>query len=79
MLATIVDTDALLETVAVAVVAGVGIAIVFSFAIYGFARFVDARREDASLTAGAAATLAIVALAACAAAITLGILAIASK
>jgi len=74
MLATIVDSKALLETAAVAVVAGVGITIAFSFAIYGVARFADARRAGAPLAAGAAAALAVLALAACAAGITAAIL-----
>jgi hypothetical protein len=74
VLATIVDSDALLETVAVSLVAGVGIAIAFSLAIYGAARFAEARRAGASLAAGAAGILAVVALAVCAAAITAGIL-----
>jgi hypothetical protein len=76
--ATIVDSEALLETVAASLVAGVGIAIVFSLAIYGAARFAEARRADAPLAAGAAGLLAAVSLLACAAAITAGILALAS-
>lgn len=73
-LATIVDTEALLKTVAASVAAGVGIAIAFSLTIYGAVRFADARRADAPLAAGVAAVLAVVAFAVCAAAITVGIL-----
>jgi hypothetical protein len=76
--ASIVDWEALLETVAAALVAGVGIAIAFSLAIYGVARFAEARRAGASLAAGAAATLAVVALIVCVGAITAGILIIAA-
>ena len=76
--ATIVDTEALLQTVAAAVVGGVGIALVFSLAIFGAARFAEARRADAPLAAGAAGMLAALALVVCAAAITAGILALVS-
>lgn len=78
ILASIVDWDALLETVGASLVGGVGIAIAFSLAIYGAARFADARRAGASPAAGAAALLTVVALAVCAAAITAGILVMAS-
>jgi hypothetical protein len=77
--ATIVDWEALLETVAAALVAGVGIAIAFSLAIYGVARFAEARRAGASLTAGAAALLAVVALVVCVGAITIGVVVMASS
>jgi hypothetical protein len=74
VLASIVDWSALLETVVASVVAGVGIAIAFSIAIYGAARFTEARRAGASLAAGAGATLTVVAVLTCLAAITAGIL-----
>ena len=77
--ATIVDWEALLETVAAALVAGVGIAIAFSLAIYGVARFAEARRAGASLAAGAAALLAVVALVGCVGAITIGVAVMASS
>jgi hypothetical protein len=73
MVATIVDTEALVESAAAAVLAGVGIAIAFSLAVYGAVRFAEARRGGGSLAAGAAAVLTIAALACCAAAITAGI------
>jgi hypothetical protein len=72
--ASIVDWEALLETVAASLVAGVGVAIAFSFAIYGATRFAEARRMGASLATVAAAALTVVALGACLAAITGGIL-----
>jgi len=77
--ATIVDWEALLETVVAALVAGVGIAIAFSLAIYGVARFAEARRAGASLAAGAAALLAVVALVVCMGAITIGVVVMASS
>jgi len=73
MVATIVDTEALVESAAAAVLAGVGIAIAFSLAVYGAVRFAEARRGGGSLAAGAAAVLTIADLACCAAAITAGI------
>ena len=45
MIATIVDTEALWETVVAAFVAGVGTTIVFSLAILGATRFAEANRE----------------------------------
>ena len=45
LLASVVDGEALLDTVIASVVAGVGVTVVFSFAILGAAIFGDARRE----------------------------------
>jgi uncharacterized membrane protein YjjP (DUF1212 family) len=73
LLARIIDTDALLESVGAALVAGVGVALAFSLAIHGTVRFVEARRGGGSATAGAAAVLTIVALSACGAAIVAGL------
>jgi hypothetical protein len=77
--ASIVDWDALLETVAVSVVAGLGIVIAFSIAIYGAARFAEGRRVGASLETGLGATLALVALLVCLGAVVAGIVAIATR
>jgi hypothetical protein len=79
MLATIVETKDLLDTVAVSVVAGVGITVVFSVAVYGATRWADFNREERPAAAGASITLAIVALAACLAAMVLGIIVMTSK
>jgi hypothetical protein len=73
-LIALIDSEALLESVVASVVAGVGIAIAFSLAIYGIARFGDARRGDAPVAAGFAATVTVLGLAAWVAAITVGIL-----
>ncbi|MGH2992403.1 MAG: hypothetical protein ACRDL1_02575 [Solirubrobacterales bacterium] len=78
ILGSIVDWEALVETVGAALVAGVGIAIAFSFAIYGVARFAEARRAGAPLAAGVSAALAAVALIVCAGAITFGVVVMAS-
>jgi hypothetical protein len=51
VIATIVDTQALLETVVAAFVAGVGTTVVFSLAIFGVVRFADANRDGHTLEA----------------------------
>jgi hypothetical protein len=73
LLASVVDGRALLETVIASVVAGVGVTIVFSFAILGVALFGDARREGRTAVAVGAAGLAGLGLAASLAAIAFGI------
>jgi hypothetical protein len=77
--ATIVDTSALWQTVVAALVAGVGIPLVFSVAILAIARFVDLRRDGRSGGAVAAGAVATVALGTCAAAVVLGIVVMTQK
>jgi cytochrome c biogenesis protein CcdA len=79
VLATVVDSKALLETVVASLLAGVGVTIVFSLAILGAALFGDARRDGRSGAATAAAGLTMVALAASAAVIVFGIVVMTSK
>jgi hypothetical protein len=79
MLATIVDTQALLKTVAASAIAGVGVTLIFSVAILGATRFVEQSRDGLSIQALAFGLLALVALAAAAAAITIGIIVMSSK
>jgi hypothetical protein len=79
MIATIVDTQALWRTIVAAFVAGVGVTLIFSLAIMGATRFVDLTRDSRPVAAGAFAVLAFVALAAAAAAVTIGIIAMTSK
>ena len=57
VLASVVDGEALRATVIASIVAGVGVTIVFSFAILGAALFGDARRQGRTLAAVGAATL----------------------
>jgi uncharacterized membrane protein YidH (DUF202 family) len=73
MLATILETKELLETVAVALVAGVGVTIVFSIAVYGATRFADLSRDDRPFAATAAIVTALLAFAACIAVVVVGI------
>jgi hypothetical protein len=79
MLATVVDTDALLKTVIAALVAGVGVTLVFSVAILGAARFADLSRDGRMASAIAFGVLALVALAAAATAVTIGIIVMTTK
>jgi hypothetical protein len=79
MTATIVEGKELLETVIASIVAGVGVTVIFSVAIWGVARFVDLSRGEKPVAAAAAAGVAAVALACTAAAVVVGILAMTSK
>jgi hypothetical protein len=72
-MAVVVETKELLETVAASVVAGVGITVIFSVAIWGVARFADLTRNERPLAAGAAAALAALAGLATLAAVAFGI------
>lgn len=78
-LATIVETKDLVETVVYAVVAGIGVTAIFSFAILGAARFVDLSQEDRRLAALAAALAGGAALLAVAAAIVIGVVVMTRK
>jgi hypothetical protein len=69
MIATIVDTTALWETVVAAFVAGVGTTIVFSLAILGATRFTEATRDGHGFHAAIFGALAVVGLLATIAAI----------
>jgi F0F1-type ATP synthase membrane subunit c/vacuolar-type H+-ATPase subunit K len=73
LVATVVDTQALLETVLASLVAGVGVAIVFSVAIYGSARFSEMGREGRTASALAFGLVAALGMLAFAALIVVGI------
>ena len=79
MLATIVDTNALWQTIAAAFVAGVGTILVFLLAILGAARFGDASRDGRTIQAAAFATLGVLALLATVAAIVVGVIVMTTK
>jgi hypothetical protein len=79
MVATLVETKDLLETVAVGLIAGVGITIVFSIAVYGATRFADLSRDERPLAAASAALMAATALAVCIAAVVIGIIVMTQK
>jgi len=79
MNAVVVETKELLETVIASLVAGVGITVVFSVAIWGVARFADLSRNERPLAAGGAAVLAGMAVLVTLAAVVFGIVAMSSK
>jgi hypothetical protein len=78
-IAEIVETKELVQTVVFALVAGIGVTLIFSVAIWGAARFVDLSQEDRPLAAGAAAATGALALLAVLAAIVIGVIVMTSK
>jgi len=79
MLAVVVETKELVETIVASIVGGVGVTVVFSIAIWGVARFADHSRSDRPLAAGGAAAVAVLALLVTAASVVLGIVVMTSK
>ncbi len=77
-MAVVVETKELWQTVVASIVAGVGITSIFSVAIWSAARFVDFSRDDRPIAAGAAAALGLLAMAATAAAVVVGIVVMAN-
>jgi len=79
MLATLVDTQALLKTVVAAFVAGVGVTLIFSLAILGASRFADMSRDGRPAAAIAFGVVGLAALLAALAAVTIGIIVMTRK
>ena len=79
MIATIVDTTALWQTVVAAFAAGVGTTVVFSLAILGATRFAEANREGRTLHATLFSVLTAFGLLATVAAIVFGVIVMTSK
>jgi hypothetical protein len=79
MIATVVETQALLDTVLASVVAGVGVTAVFAVMIFGIARSADMARDDRPVLAAVAGGLAVLAFAIVTAAIVLGIIVMTQK
>jgi hypothetical protein len=79
MIATVVETKELLETVASSLIAGVGVTAAFSIVIFGIARSADMARNDRPVLATAAGGLAAIAGAVVIAAIVFGIVVMTSK
>lgn len=73
------DGRALLEVVWASLVAGIGVTAAFALAILGTSRFGDTRRDGRPVEAAAFALMTVAALAACAAAVVLGIVAMTTK
>jgi hypothetical protein len=78
-MATIVDTDALWQTVVASFAAGVGTTLVFALAILGAARFDEATRDGDVGRSVAFAALAVLALLATGAAVVFGVIVMSSK
>lgn len=75
----LVAWDALGEAIVYALVSGVGITILFSFAVLGWSRAGDAQRDGDALRRVAWGTLGFVGLAGCLAAVALGLYVITDK
>jgi hypothetical protein len=73
MIATIVHTDELLQTVIASMVAGIGVTFAFSVAIWGAGQFAELSRNERPMAATAAAVVGVFALACVAAALIIGI------
>jgi cation transporter-like permease len=78
-MAVVVETKQLLETVVASLVAGIGVTVIFSVAIWGVARFAEHSRNERPLAAGAAAALAGLAALLTLAIVAFGIVIMSSK
>jgi uncharacterized membrane protein YidH (DUF202 family) len=79
LIASVVETKELLQTIAASLVAGVGITTAFAILIFGATRSADMVRDERPLLATAAGGLAVVALVVVIALIVLGIVVMTSK
>ena len=79
MLATVVETKELLQTVGASFVAGVGTAAAFAILVFGVARSADLARDERPVLATAAGALAVIALVVVVATIVLGIVVMTTK
>ncbi len=78
-MAVVVETKELAQTIVASLIAGVGIAVVFSLGIWGVARFAEMSREERPLAAGAAAAMTALALLVTVAAVVFGVIVMSSK
>jgi hypothetical protein len=79
MIAEIVHTDELLQTIAASLVAGIGVTFAFSVGIWGAGQFVELSRNERPVAAAAALVVGGFALACVGAAIVIGIVVMTSK
>jgi len=79
MLATVIETKELLQTVAASLIAGVGITAAFAILIFGVTRSADMVRSERPLLATAAGALAAIALLVVITSIVLGIVVMTQK
>jgi hypothetical protein len=75
----IVEWDLILQVIYSALAAGIAVTIAVSFAILGFTRAADARRDGDTIDTVFYSALFVLGLAVCAAAIVLGIVVMTSK
>jgi hypothetical protein len=78
-IASVVDTHALLQTIWVALAAGIGITVAFSFALVGVIRAQEARQGGNAVRMPLYGALGTVGMAAVGAGIVLGLIAMAQK
>ena len=74
MIATVVHTDELLQTVAAAAAGGIGVTFAFSVAIWGAGQFTELSRNERPIAATAAALVGALALASVLGAVAVGII-----
>jgi hypothetical protein len=79
MVASVVETKELLETVVASLVAGIGVTAAFSLVIFGVTRSADMARNERPMLATAAGGLAVLAGAVVIAAIVFGIVVMTRK
>jgi|GraSoiStandDraft_4_1057263.scaffolds.fasta_scaffold671981_2 hypothetical protein len=79
MLATVIETKALLDTVIASLVAGIGVTAVFAILVFGVTRSAEMARDERPAAATAAGTLAVVSFLIVAGAIVLGIVVMVQK
>ncbi len=79
MIATIVHTDELLQTIAASVIAGIGVTFLFSVGIWGAGQFTELGRSERPVAATAAAVIGALALLCVAGAVITGIVVMTHK
>jgi hypothetical protein len=79
VIATVVETKQLLETVIASIVAGVGVTATFSIMILGVARFAEHRRDERPVAAAVFGAIAVLSLLVTVGAIVLGMVVMLSK
>jgi hypothetical protein len=79
VIATIVHTDELLQTIAASVIAGIGVTFLFSVGIWGAGQFTELSRNERPVAATAAAIVGAVAMLCVAASVITGIVVMTHK
>ncbi|HEV2791488.1 MAG TPA: hypothetical protein VGV69_09355 [Solirubrobacterales bacterium] len=79
MIATIVHTDELLQTIAASVVAGLGVTFAFSVGIWGAGQFIELSRHERPVAAAGAGAVGVLGMVCVAAALIAGIVVMTGK